>query len=377
MIPLPGERRQNFFRANPELLGAFVGAQIVEVTDVDYVGARVEVFNSNGVRWARVLKKKAFGTVAGESDLPNVGELGVILPVNGDAKSAVWLGSLNSIEPSNTIEKDSNYTSDAALVHRKYEKHETGSFRLLDKLGNLTWSLFKKASQESDPALQNMKITISNAGVISVTHYEADGVTPDVTFSMDKNGSVTLESPAHQISFISKAGSEIFRYLHKIKNAIIQVTQDGDIVLNAAGNMLTIEQSSGSISGMTAHGAAIELSDEFQVMTPQGSSIIVGDKEAQMATKDGSSVLIDGTKQQIQVNAQNVLINGGTVSLGNGEEQIPLMTSGFFTLWNAVKALIAAHSHTSNNQPSATLAPLATPDVPTPGTNVTAQVLGA
>ncbi len=218
---LTGERFQASLGGRPQsfptwLLDSLRGssAQIVSVQSVDYARATVSVYNSNGPRVARVLKSKSSKNAAGHIDLPNVGDVGVILPVNGDAKSAIWIGSLNTVEFANSLEKDENFTSVSDLTHRAYWKHETGTFWLLDRLGAFMAKFKKKAATEDSPAKKNLDIVLSNLGVLQVTHYrgddkagyqfsadqagnitvtlfKADGTTPAVTFQADESGNAT------------------------------------------------------------------------------------------------------------------------------------------------------------------------------------------
>ncbi|NIM22478.1 MAG: hypothetical protein GTN64_08720, partial [Candidatus Latescibacteria bacterium] len=190
------------------------GAQIVTVRSVDYEHALIHVYNSNGPRVARMLKPKASGTTAGSINLPNVDEIGVIIPLNGDAKSCAWIGSLNSIETSRTLERDENYVSTEDLVHRVYHKHESGTFSILDRLGKFIASFKKKAAEESDEPKKNVDVSLTNDGILNVKHYRGDdkvsvefssnqdgavsftlfkddGTTPAVTVSSDKDGNVT------------------------------------------------------------------------------------------------------------------------------------------------------------------------------------------
>jgi hypothetical protein len=298
MIP-SGMRHQASLGGAPQDVPAWLlsalraaGPQQVVVRDVDYVGARVQVYNSNGLRWARVLKTKTSGVAAGEIDMPNVNDIGLVVGTNGDEKSPVWLGGLDSIEPSNTLEKDEQFTSNADLVHRYYRKHETGSFTLLDKIGNFMSRLMKRETDETSPAKKNIDLQVGNDGTITITQYKADG---------------------------ASVGSKV------------SVAADGATVKVELGS--------------------------------------------------GQSILLDGDQDLIEFVAGNMKLDATLVTLGSNTNQIPLVTQGFFTIYNALRALLATHVHTSTapgnpTSTSPTLAVLATPDVPAPGTNVTEQVTG-
>lgn len=190
--------------------------QIATVAAVDYGNARVQVSNSSGTRWAYVMKGKTSNVLAGEIDLPNVGDVGVIVGLNGDTSSVAWLGSLNVVNLSRTLEHDSNFVSAADLVHRLYRKHESQSFWWLKKLGDFMLSFMKKATLETDTPQPNLSVSLQG-GVVVVTHYrganktsftftadqagnygfklyEDDGVTVAYQTSSDKNGNVAVAS---------------------------------------------------------------------------------------------------------------------------------------------------------------------------------------
>lgn len=195
---LTGERYQASLGGKPQSVPSFLltalngsGAQIVTVKSVDNLNAQVDVFNSNGPRTARVLKKKTSGTRAGSIDMPNIGDVGVILPLNGDAQSTVWLGGLNTVETRNTLELDENYVSVDELAHRAYWKHETTTFWLLNKLGSFLAKFRKKAATEDDASKKSLDISLTNAGVLQVTHYRGEEK-QSYKFSADQAGNLSL-----------------------------------------------------------------------------------------------------------------------------------------------------------------------------------------
>lgn len=391
MLP-EGERYQASLGGSPQEVPAWllealrgVGPQHVTVRDVDYVGARVQVYNSNGLRWARVLKTKTSGTLAGEIDMPNVGDLGIVVGTNGDEKAPVWLGSLNSIETERTLEKDENFTSAADLIHRSYKKHETGSFRLLDKLGNFFARFMKKAATEADPAKKNLDVRINKDGTIAITQYKADGLAIALSVDVRADGSLIVENDGHQVSMLSQVGAEIFRYKHKKKDVTIQVTEDGDLAANVGGSTIAAELASGDLSLNHKSGSNVAVqSDAIEAETQDGSTILLGKDQAQIALSTGQSVVLDNSGDICEITAGAVNVDGDVVQLGSGPLQQPLVASGFFVAYNLLKAALATHTHTSAlpGQPTSPPLPpqlviIAAPEVPTPGTNVTAQVTGA
>jgi len=404
-------------------------AQIAKVKTVDYPRARVEVSNSNGSNWARVLKTKTSGTSAGRIDMPNVGDIGIIIPANGDLKSQIWLGCLNSIEPSKTLEHDGNFVSADDLIHRVYEKHESDSFWWMKKLGDYFRSFKKKAAKETDPSKKNLDISVGSNGQISVIHYRGsekksfqfsadqsghlnltlygdDGVKQNFTLDAYGNdtqkGTVVIENDAHQVSMLAKTGSEILRYMHKKKNVIVQVTQDGDLAINVAGSTFAMEQIGGDISMNHISGSRVSVQqDAIEIETQDGSTILVSGTQAQVAIKSGQSVFLDGTADTIELTAGNMNLDCDNVQLGSLATQFPLATSGlitdhntliaefnlFLTHYNALLSLLASTlggTYPALVNPLTGIGSIVIPVEPalpivvaTPGTNVTAQVTGA
>lgn len=387
-----GERYQASLGGKPQLHHGWLlqalrgtGAQQVVVQDVDYIGGRVKVYNSNGARWALVLKSKSSKKAAGAIDMPNVGDNGLVIGSNGDEKSPIWLGSLNNDDPDTTLEKDDNFVSVADMVHRAYWKHETGTFRLLDKLGNFFARFMKKDATEADPAKKNLDIKVNKDGTISLTQYKADGAAIALSLDVRADGSLIVENDGHQVSLISQLGSEIFRYKHKKKDVTIQVTEDGDFAANVGGSTLAAELASGDISMNHKSGSymAVE-SDAIEAETQDGSSILLGKTQAQIALSTGQSVVLDNDGDVCEITAGSVNVDGDVVQLGSGPLQQPLVASGFFVAYNLLKAALATHTHTSTAPGSPTSAPLppqlvvfATPEIATPGLNVTAHTTGS
>ncbi len=387
-----GERYQASLGGTPQEVPAWllealrgVGPQQVVVRDVDYVGARVQVYNSNGLRWARVLKTKTSGTLAGDIDMPNVNDLGLIVGTNGDEKAPVWLGALNSIETDNTLEKDANFTTPANLIHRRYNKHETGSFSMLDKLGNWFTRFMKKAATEADPAKKNLDIRVNKDGTIAITQYKADGAAIALSLDVRADGSLIVENDGHQVSLLAELGNEIFRYKHKKKDVTIQVTEDGDLAANLGGSTIAGELASGDLSLNHKSGSYVAVEgDAIEAETADGSTILLGKSQAQIALSTGQSVVLDNDGDVCEITAGNVNVDGDVVQLGSGPVQQPLVASGFFVAYNLFKAALATHIHTSAlpGQPTSPplppqLAIILAPEVATPGVNVTAQVTGA
>lgn len=433
--------------------------EIVHVESVDYIGHRVLVKNGNGTLWAYVLKRNTSGKVSGESRLPNVNDIGVIVYLNGDPKSAAWIGSINSVEVRDTIEKDENFISADELVHRDYKKHETGSYWLLDKLGNYFISLFKKAAKEKDVAKKNIDLAVSKDGVVTFTHYRGEnkknfvfktdqtgafviknyqdklgvaasgsvlftrllpapvggivipmgatvawpghatykttsaatitegglsttaqvlcdivgesgnapanaitgtnavgvdsvknsssftnGEDNEIAFNLsaDKDGTVSLENNGHQLSMTSKAGSEVFRYLHKKKNSLIQVTELGDIVLNAGGSSIALDAESldivlGHKSGSHVH----VMQDSIEIETGDGSNLKLDKDSAQMfCVGKGQYIMFDKDGDICEITAGKMVVDGDTINLGSGL-QIPLFHLGFSVQYAALLTAIA------------------------------------
>lgn len=375
MLP-EGERFQASLGGAPQdcpawLLEALrgVGPQIVVVRDIDYAGARVQVYNSNGLRWARVLKSKSSSNIAGDIDMPNVDDIGLIVGTNGDEKAPVWLGGLNSIETDNTLEKDENFTSVAALRHRRYSKHETGSYTLLDKLGNFAARLFKRAAVETDPAKKNLDIRVNKDGTLSITHYKADGNAIATSLSLSADGSLSIENEGHQVALVATPGSEIFRYKHKKKNVTIQVTEDGETALaDDSGNQVTMDPTDGSVSVVSGMGGSVVVQDTIEVVSPGGANIIVSDAEIQMALPGGTSIIAEESTNKVIVNAAQVLLNGGTVALSDALLQSPLVKS-------TLLAWLDTHVHTSA-APGNPTSPPVIPSTPLAPTLLTQQVTG-
>jgi hypothetical protein len=241
------------------------GAQYACVKSVDYGGSRVEVCNSNGTFWVRVGQRKISGSVvidptttppttvmAGKSEMPNVNDWGVVIPVNGDIKSGVWLCSVNSVEPTENLVNDSNYPGSAAkLVHRDYEKHETGSFSMLDMLGNLLMSWFKKATKETDTALQNLIISL-NAGVLTLTHFRGIPSTRGLVVTSDQSGNLNIQNfqaggltLASSISIDSGGGFTLLT----ATGSQIRCNENGDVVLdNGGGSTITLAKATGNVT---------------------------------------------------------------------------------------------------------------------------------
>jgi hypothetical protein len=393
MIP-DGPRYQAGLGGRPQetphwILEAFrgVGCQQVTVKEVDYVGSRVQVYNSNGLRWAYVLKTKTSGTTAGEINMPNVGDIGLVVGSNGDQVSSVWLGALDDIETRNTLGKDSNFVNAASLIHRAYWKHETGSFRLLDKVGNFVATLFRRPptpgmpptpATEATPAVKNANITVGNNGTISISTFKSDGATLNLTVNMTADGSLAVENDGHQIAMIATPGSEIFRYRHKKKDVTMQVTQNGDVSLEVSGSVFAMEQTSGDVSLNHKSGTYVAVEqDAVEVGTQDGSTVLLGKDQAQIALSTGQSVVLDNSGDTVEITAGNANVDADNVQLSSGITQQPLLMTGFYVKWNAVRELLATHVHAALNAPSVTLAVLAVPDVPVAGVDATAQVTGA
>lgn len=356
---LPGERYQSNLGASSESFAPSVGAQLVRVIQVDSTRGRVQVSNSNGTRWAWIGKTKASGTLAGRISNPNPTDWGVVIPVNGDGKSWVWICSVNVVDPTLNLEEDSNFTTPVELVHRDYEKHETGSFKLLDKLGNFVLSLFKKATNEASVAMKNVTVQVSNAGVVTITHFRGnnlpsvvltsdqigtmtiknmmdDGETIAFSITADKLGTAVFENNDHQMSLVAADGAAIFRYLHKLKGTVIQVTDSGDIaIVDSVGSSIMYDGSDSSISVASAWGSSVYVADQIEITSKKGSSVIVADAMLQLSSVGGQSVVMDDESNQIVVNGGTILLNAGTVALGGTPLQFPLLTQLFAAFFDA------------------------------------------
>lgn len=281
---IPGERLQSSLRMRSEENIAFMGAQMVQVMSVDYSTSRLEVYNSNGTRWVRVIFRKTSGVISGDNNMPNVGDWGVILPVNGDAKSAVWIGSVNVEDITHNLVNDSNAPpTPSGLIHRDYSKHETGSFRLLDKLGNLLISWYKKATQETDRALQNLTVSL-DGGVLTITHYRGDPSVKGMVIESDQNGNVNLQN------------------------------------FNPAGTLL-------------ASSVTIDNGGGFGVMTASGSQIFF-DEDGNLNFTNGKGVtfIMEQATGKVTLNSTDIELGSGTVTA--------LLKAGFITKY-------AAHFHIS------------------------------
>lgn len=258
MGALPGPRPQSNLRMAKMEPIAFAGAEIVQVISVDYKRSRVEVYNSNGSRWARVLIKKTSGILAGENDMPNVDDWGAVMPVNGDFKSAIWLGCLNTVEDTENLVNDENYPgSDAGLVHRSYKKHETGSFSILDKLGNLLMTWYKKATRETDAALKNLTVSIQG-GVITITHFRANPSVKGLELVSDQNGNVNVtnyQADGSAVAARAVVDNSGGMTISNTGGATIQFASNGDITLRNNGVTITIA-ASGTV---TINGTMISL----------------------------------------------------------------------------------------------------------------------
>jgi hypothetical protein len=164
------------------------------VITVKYESQLIEIQTNGGKYWCRQIKSKA-SVNAGEIDYPNFGDIAVVACMGGKSGSPIILGYMDRPTPENTIVMDENkaptYLDNKS---RYYWKHETGSFKLLDKLGNFLMSFFRKATQETDPAIPNLDIELDNSGNLNITLYEADGTTPAMSFTSDQSGNVVITS---------------------------------------------------------------------------------------------------------------------------------------------------------------------------------------
>jgi hypothetical protein len=404
--------------------------QAARVVSIDYAGARVEVVNSNGSAWARVTKAKSSGRLAGDVEMPNVGDTGVVSPLNGDSKSLVWLGSLNTIEKKNALETDGTFFKKVEdLVHAIFKKHETGSYWLLNKLGKLTSMLYRKAATESDKSKKHIGIVVNNDGSVTLTHYRGDNERKGTEFVLGKDGSFSLvlyntdagenkkgaeflvskdrdfafnaykddgatigfsfdgqvkgstggtcvlENDAHMVQFVAVPGSEIMEYRHKKKPLFMQFTELGDMNLNVNGSTLTIENESGDTTISHKSGSYVSVEqDAIEIETQDGSTVLVGKEQAQMALSTGQSIVFDNSGDIIELTAGNINIDCDVVQLGSGPLQQPLMTTGMLVQLNAERALLASHTHPAPGAPAVELAPLALPLMPIPFVNCTGQV---
>lgn len=148
---------------------------------------------------AMIMKGKA-GVLGGSYDMPNIGDQCVIGFLGGNLSSPIILGFVESQVPekavvyddNNNLLPDSVANVNAKLAHRTYHRHETGSFTLIDKLGNFMAKLFKKATKETDAAKANVSLEVDNAGNINIISYKSDGSTQAIKVTTDASGNFTM-----------------------------------------------------------------------------------------------------------------------------------------------------------------------------------------
>lgn len=243
---LSGERFQAALGGKPIVIPTWIkdmagglGASIMKVKSVDYAGARVEVGNSNGTNWAFVLKAKSSRGLAGSIDMPNPGDLGVVLSINGDSKSNVWIGAINTIETSENLEKSSFFPNVSDLVHVLFRKHESESFWLLNKLGNLSALFTRKAETESDEARKHIGVSFGNDGKVTLTHYR-DADNKGAEFTLSEDGEFSYEvlkddgsTVSQRFSASSKDGAESFKFENLTAGSSIEAKPNGDVDVSA------------------------------------------------------------------------------------------------------------------------------------------------
>lgn len=352
-----------------------VGAQIGKVKSVNYEAATVDVASGSGTTTYFVLKSKSSKQVAGSIDMPNVGDIGIVMCINGDAKSGVWIGSINTIETSLNVESDKTlFPTISSLIHAVFKKHETGSYWLLNKLGNLTALIIRKAAQESDPAKKHVTISIGNDGKVTLTHYRGDDK-KGAEFSLSESGAFSFDvlkedgsTVVHSFQGSAASGSETFKYENKTGGSSIEAKPDGSIdIIDGVGGKMTLTISDKSANFISSLGGSIKVTDK--VLAKSGASSL--ELNAAIATLKGSTVSLEG----------------GIIKLGTSGF-LPFVTNSFLALfYNVVIPLLKTHQHpvigTSPSGPvtgtATASSELAVPDVkicPPVPPNVTAQVTG-
>lgn len=208
------------------------------------------------------------------------------------------------------------------------------------------------------------------------------GVEQDVDIAFKEDGTINIENGHHQLVMGCERNGSEFRYEHKINLAQIQVTQPGDISLLTGGSAVDMAKVSGDINIEHKSGTSIAVyQDAVEIDTQDGSAFSVGKDDAKLELKGGQSIMLSTTDDLIELTAKDMNMDCSSVQLSDAIVQQPLMVAGFFTLYNAMRLLLATHTHTSaapgvQTAVSAQLVPLLVPDVPAPGVNVTAQVTG-
>lgn len=350
-----------------------VGAQLAKVTSVNYAESSVEVSSGQGTNTAFVLKAKSSRKVASAIDMPNVGDLGLVICINGDPKSGVWLGSINTIETDENAESDKSFfPSVSDLIHALFRKHETGSYWLLNKLGRLTGLINRKASKESDPAKKHVNIAIGNDGKVMLTHYRGDDKKGS-EFSLSENGEFSFDvlkddgsTVVHSFRGSVASGSETFKYENKTAGSSIEAKADGGIdIIDGLGNKMTLEISDASANLVSALGGSIKVTDSIAV-----------------EALGGNGLTVDAAKTTLK--AATVNLEGGVIKLGT-IGFLPFMTLSSLTLLNAIIVLVKSHEHVVTGTlppgpgpavaaPSLILAPVS--PIPVTPPNITVQTVG-
>lgn len=205
--------------------------------------------------------------------------------------------------------------------------------------------------------------------------------TQDTDIAIKADGTVNIENEQHQLIMGGAETGSLFRYLHKVNNATIQVPEDGDIVIaDANGSSILLTNEDNGITLTSVDRCSIEITDIVEINTNAGSNVQIADDRIQLVTPSGTSIVVDEADKQVSINADDINLLGGMVTLGDLPTQLQLLTSAFLTLYNNTMLLIATHVHVSASpgqptSPSPMLAPLVVPVLPV-APHTTVQVTG-
>jgi len=227
------------------------------VTDVNNITQMVQVQTGRGSNWAMLMKPKCSRQKAGSYDMPNVGDLCLISFIEGDEKTWVIHGFVESENPQNMITCDDNKETGTLqeikdkLKNRFYWKHETGTTVFLNKLGKFFLNFLRKASLETDPAKPNLWFDLDEAGNLDIKLFKDDG-TPAVELTADAEGNVTITNAKD-----------------------VTVNIEGDVNVNATNANVTADEvnlNNGS-KGVARKDDAVEVTIPIgAIITPTGAN---------------------------------------------------------------------------------------------------------
>jgi len=214
------------------------------------------------------------------------------------------------------------------------------------------------ADDKSTPTAWDLKLILTqDIGVESLHLREQLGDITDASDNItdlvkkfelnDATGNLFSETLDRSAALLIEGGR--YQYLQKDTGSLIEVSDAGDVIMDASGSSVTIEQSSGDLSMTHFSGSSVDVKANSVEIVTGANSIVTDLSTGQVRLVAGTNtVVLNSLTGQIELVSPKILLSGATVLLSNVSEllQVPLLRQEFITLfYNVAIDLLRRHTH--------------------------------